>query len=84
MTETIDGWRLEINELDQEIIALLEKRFELVGKIGSFKKLNALPVRDEARERALIEKQVEASKLAPDFIRDLYRVIFSYSYQLEQ
>lgn len=84
MTETIEDWRLGINELDQQIITLLEKRFELVGKIGSFKKQNALPVRDEVRERILIERQVEASKLSPDFIRDLYQVIFSYSYQIEQ
>jgi len=48
--------RNEINEIDEEIVKLLEKRFNTVLKVGMYKKINNLPVFDEEREQQVIEK----------------------------
>ena len=48
--------REQINKIDQELIKLLEKRFQLSKEIGEYKKQNNLPVEDKKREQEIIEK----------------------------
>ena len=48
--------RNEINEIDEEIVRLLEKRFNTVLKVGVYKKIHNLPVFNEERENQVIEK----------------------------
>ncbi|MGB4440091.1 MAG: chorismate mutase [Sedimentibacter sp.] len=48
--------RNEINSVDADLVNLLEKRFELVLKVGKYKASQNLPVLDEAREKTVIEK----------------------------
>lgn len=84
MNEDFNGWREQIKSIDQEVIKLLEQRFQLVGKIGEFKKHHNLPIRDEMREKMLIAEMTDRTRLAPDFINDFYKTLFSYSYSIEQ
>lgn len=51
--------RLEINRIDEEMIALFKKRIEIVAKVLQYKKENNLPVFDEKRETQLIEKNIK-------------------------
>nr|WP_312576486.1 chorismate mutase [Sedimentibacter sp.] len=48
--------RNEINSIDEDIVKLLEKRFNLVLKVGIYKATQNLPIFDEAREKIVIEK----------------------------
>ncbi len=48
--------RNEINSVDENLVNLLEKRFDLVLKVGEYKAAQNLPVFDEAREKLVIEK----------------------------
>ena len=48
--------RSKIEEIDREIAGLFERRMELSKSVADYKKEHALPVKDAARESALIDK----------------------------
>ena len=52
----LDSIRQEIDQIDQELVALLEKRMVCVGQIVEYKKQKELPVLDQGREREVLEK----------------------------
>lgn len=52
----LDSIRQEIDQIDQELVALLEKRMVCVGQIVEYKKQKGLPVLDQGREREVLEK----------------------------
>lgn len=54
----LDKARIEINNIDKEIVKLLERRFNIVNEIGSYKKEHNLPVYDEKREEQVINNCV--------------------------
>ena len=55
----LDELRLKINAIDDEMAALFEKRMEVAKAIGEYKKDHGLPVRDKAREGAVLSKSKE-------------------------
>ena len=52
----LDIIRQEIDQIDQELVALLEKRMVCVGQIVKYKEQKGLPVLDQGREREVLEK----------------------------
>ena len=50
--------RLIINEADHELIESFKKRMNAAKVIASYKKENNLPIYDEEREKALINKNI--------------------------
>lgn len=50
--------RLIINEADHELIESFKKRMNAAKMIASYKKENNLPIYDETREKALINKNI--------------------------
>ncbi|MFY1049879.1 chorismate mutase [Apilactobacillus sp. 1-1-2] len=46
--------RKQITDIDNEIIKLLEQRFELCKKVGEIKRANNLPILDEKREQEVL------------------------------
>ena len=50
--------RLIINEADKELIESFKKRMAASKIIASYKKENNLPIFDEVREKALIDKNI--------------------------
>lgn len=47
--------RLEISNIDKEIVNLLEKRFDIVMELGRYKMEKNLPIYDELREQLVVE-----------------------------
>ena len=84
MNKDFNAWREQIQSIDSQVIGLLEQRFDLVAKIGHYKKQNGLPVRDEEREKILIQSVIKNTKLDQNFIRDFYQNLFTYAYLIEQ
>lgn len=80
----LEKYRKEIVKIDEKIFQLLESRFEIVRKVGDFKKENNLPVRNKKREQDLIEKMSEKYSMDKNFIAKFYRVIFNNSYEIEK
>ncbi len=52
----IDKLREEIDKLDEYIIKILDKRFELTDQIGKVKKDEDVEVEDNKREEEIIKK----------------------------
>jgi chorismate mutase/prephenate dehydratase len=59
---SIDELRKEINGVDEQLLSLFERRMEIAGKIGRYKKENALPIYDAERERAVLRRMYEKAK----------------------
>lgn len=66
--------RNEINQLDKEIVLLLEKRFNAVLNVAMYKKINNMPILDEDREKAVIEKckGYLSGKKYEDYLENIY------------
>ncbi len=56
-----DELRQQIEAVTQQIVALLDERFELVDQLGHQKRGLSRPVRDYPREAALLDRLVAAS-----------------------
>ncbi|MFA5493069.1 MAG: chorismate mutase [Bacteroidales bacterium] len=54
MFMSIENYRVEIDEIDQEMMELFKKRMSVSKKIGQYKKLNQLPIFDEKRENDIL------------------------------
>ena len=51
----IEDWRKQIDELDEQIVALISKRAEAAKAIGLAKRGKELPVYEPQREEAVLE-----------------------------
>jgi len=68
---TLDELRVQIDAIDKEMASLFEKRMEVAGKIGRFKAKKGLDFYDEAREEAVLAKNVQY--IQDPVIREYYR-----------
>ena len=76
--------RSEISQLDEQIVALFQKRMALSKEIALFKKENRLPIYDSERERAVLNRVTAlAGEELADYTGVLYQTVFdvSRSYQ---
>lgn len=58
MTE-LNNYRLEIDEIDQQLTRLIEQRFDIAKKVVDYKIKHDLPVLDSSREEIVIKKNQE-------------------------
>ena len=58
----LENLRIQIDEIDKEMIKLFEKRMEIVSKIGEYKKVHNLPILDKNREQIVLEKNKQYIK----------------------
>lgn len=87
MEKQLEEWRKEIDKLDQELIELLEKRFELSKKIGEFKHTNKLPIIDEKRYQELLDNVTSYGKthrIDTEFIKIIFSIIHDQSIKLQK
>lgn len=70
--------RKQIDKIDDEIIMLLVKRFEIVKLIGEHKQKHNLKVYDPEREKDIIQR-LQSNDLSKEFIEDIFNRIFQES-----
>ena len=85
----IDEWRMRIDALTDEIIALLNKRAEFATKIGLLKKEHGLPVFDAAREKSVLDAVAEKASqaggpLSPESVQKIFQVIMEETRKVEE
>ena len=82
----IEDWRIRIDELNDEIISLLNKRATYATEIGKIKKQQGLPVFDSAREDSVLEKVATLTKgpLAPESVKNIFKVIMQETRKVEE
>ncbi len=72
--------RGQIDKLDEEILSLLEKRFQVTAEVGRLKASKGLDSLDEEREK---QKLIDLQKLSiekslnPKFVLKLFQLIFT-------
>ena len=76
----LNDYRIEIDNIDKELVELIDKRMRVSEKIGSYKKENNLPVLDLAREREKLDKITDMAKDdMASYTRLLYNLIMDMS-----
>lgn len=79
-------FREEIDNLDDQIMKLLGKRYGVIRKVAKFKHKNGLPSFFHDRVEEVRNRNVAAAKkygIKPEFIHTLYSVIIYQSCGLE-
>ena len=75
----IEKRRKEIDNVDDEILELFIKRIKIVKKVAAYKKKNALPVQNSAREKELLHrlclKEDETMKKLSSAIEQFSRIV---------
>lgn len=84
----IEDWRNRIDAMNDEIIALLNKRAVCAAEIGKLKKELGLPVLDASRENAVLEavgeKAVEAGgPLTAESVKKIFQSIMEETRKVE-
>ena len=80
MSENLEELRSQIDQIDQQMVALFKARMEASGRVAEYKKEKGLPVLDAGRERALLGKVAEqAGEELADYAQSMYRTILSAS-----
>jgi len=81
----LDDWRSRINNLDEEILNLLNRRGQVALQIGELKRQQDLPYFVPERESQILERLVAKNPgpLTADAVRTIWREILSASLALE-
>ena len=69
----LSDYRVQVDEVDNEIVELFQRRMEIAEEIGRYKREHDLPVLDRARERA---KLTEMASRVPEELQDNVSVLF--------
>lgn len=75
----LDKYRAEIDQIDQQIIELLDKRFDITKQVGEYKAKNNIPVLNQAREDVIINKLKNMELNHEQQIIDLYIALMDIS-----
>lgn len=79
-------YREEIDALDNQIIDLLGKRFDIVRQVGALKTREGLVIEQTTRVEEVKQRNAERGKahnLSPDVIRQIYTILIDYAHVLE-
>ena len=81
MQQKLNELRAQLDAINGELAALLEKRFEITDEIGELKRDNAAPVRDRARELAILEQVTAqlADKNKAEDVGTVFEAVFAAS-----
>lgn len=74
MSEAIEGIRREIDQLDEEIVQRLARRFGAARRIGQLKVQEGMEQFDAAREEAILKHILAAAN--DEMMRESLRVIY--------
>lgn len=82
----LDQWRKEIDRIDADIIKAINERYELVLKIGEWKRTQGLPIYMPEREAVLLEKlcSENTGPMPERTLRAIYTEVLSGSRCLER
>lgn len=82
----LDQWRKRIDQIDQGILRLLNRRAAAALQIGRLKKSRRLPVFDGQREGKVLQRLARANHgpLPASSIRQIFRRILGESRRLQK
>ncbi len=83
---SLESLRGEVDRLDQQLVALLNRRTEITSRIGELKHVQGLEVWSAAREDEVVSKALAASQgpLPAETLRAIFRELMSGSRSLQR
>tara|TARA_B100001029_G_C15027753_1_gene434807 strand:+ start:205 stop:474 length:270 start_codon:yes stop_codon:yes gene_type:complete len=86
MDDRLEKLRLEIDNIDEKILELLEKRIKIVHKVGNLKKDLEISVEDLNREYKIIQRLTSQSsgKLTENQLIRIFSAVFKSSKQIQR
>lgn len=81
MQQRLNELRAQLDAINGELAALLERRFEITDAIGELKRDNSAPVRDRTRELAILERVTAqlADKNKAEDVAAVFEAVFAAS-----
>ena len=82
----LQDYRLKLNEIDAQMIALFKERMETVKGVAEYKAANNIPIFHQGREREILNRVGDAAgEELEDYARTLYSTLMdvSRSYQMK-
>jgi 4-amino-4-deoxychorismate mutase len=84
--DELSAFRSQLNQLDDEIIRLLGRRFDICRAVAEYKRAKGIPMMQPARVAEVKERCAElavARNVSPEFSRRLYGLIIDEACRLE-
>lgn len=84
--QELQNYRESIDKIDIQIIELLSKRFEVVKKVGEYKKLHNIPPLQPERWQEVLKTKKELARkkwISEDFIVKIWNEIHTEALKLE-
>jgi len=79
--------RKQIDKVDEQILTLLRKRVTISEEIGKVKAEKGLPIRDEQREREVLDRvasKAEVKGIDPEIARRIFKEIIELSVEAQR
>jgi len=86
VAEDLAQLRQQIDDLDDQVLTILAKRFEVVKRVAAYKKEHKLPVVQEDRMAGVVTRLAtvhKSAEMTPEFISKLYRLIMNQAVTAE-
>lgn len=86
MTYTLEELRTQLDEIDAEMVALLEKRMGVSRNVGDVKRAAGIPIWQPEREQLILDKVRGLVKDSGNYaaVANVYRTIFAESREVQQ
>jgi chorismate mutase len=85
MTMDIAGWRLKIDELDRQLVALINQRAHCAEEIGKLKRNSSIPIYEPDREQIIFDNIARQNKgpLTQVQLRQVYERLVDIMRQIQ-
>jgi chorismate mutase/prephenate dehydrogenase len=83
----LDGLRVQIGEVDQQIVDLIARRLDLAARIGALKEKLGLPVMDPAREAEVVRRAAAGARdrgADPELVRAVLWQIIDHARRVQE
>lgn len=87
MTKSLDDLRLEIDALDDKIVALLAERFNIASQVAELKRTRGMAVRLQDRISEVLDRSENLAKqngAEPKSIRAIYEAVIETTCRFEE
>ncbi|MEG0806860.1 MAG: bifunctional 3-deoxy-7-phosphoheptulonate synthase/chorismate mutase type II [Alistipes sp.] len=85
-TEDINILRRQIDQIDEQFLALLGRRMQISRQIGTYKKEHNISILQSARYNEILDKRSEMGKLldlTPDFVKEIMKAVHEESVKVQ-
>ncbi len=86
MTKNLEELRNKIDKIDDQLLNLIQERFEIVDEVRKYKEENNLPIKDKNREKQILSRLAENYNgiLSKEEITDIFKKIIGVSTHVQE